>query len=60
MKIMGDQKGFSTNIKVYAAVVTLLSCCSPASSFLFPRVTRTSDATIIDCIYIKNLVSYYS
>ncbi|XP_046459640.1 chymotrypsin-C-like [Daphnia pulex] len=44
--MMGDQKGFLTVIVV--AVVTLLSCCSPASSFLLPRVTRTSDAIIID------------
>jgi hypothetical protein len=44
-----NQKGFPT---VFAfAMVTLLSCCfSPVSSFFaLPRVTRTSDAIIIDC-----------
>jgi hypothetical protein len=44
------QKGFSTAV-VLLAVVTLLSSCSPASSFAsLPRVSRTKDAIIIDCI----------
>ncbi len=44
----GNQKGFPT---VFAlAMVTLLSCFSPVSSyFTLPRVSRTSDAIIIDC-----------
>jgi hypothetical protein len=44
-----NQKGFPT---VFAfATVTLLSCCfSPVSSYFnLPRVSRTSDAIIIDC-----------
>ncbi len=44
------KKGFSTAV-VLLAVVTLLSCCGPASSFAFlPRVSRTKDAIIIDCM----------
>jgi hypothetical protein len=36
---------------VLLAIVTLLSVCSPASSFAFlPRVSRTHDAIIIDGI----------
>ncbi len=44
-----NQKGFRTVFAI--AMVTLLSCCfSPVSSyFALPRVTRTSDAIIIDC-----------
>jgi hypothetical protein len=45
-----DQTGFSKMI-VSFAIVTLLSFCSPASSFAFlPRVSRTHDAIIIDGI----------
>jgi hypothetical protein len=48
--MLGDQKGSSKMI-VLLAIVTLLSFCSPASSFAFlPRVSRTDDAVIIDCI----------
>jgi hypothetical protein len=48
--MLGHQKGFSTAV-VLLAVVTLFSYCSPASSFAFlPRVTRTNDAIVIDCI----------
>ncbi len=44
------QKGFSTAV-VLLAFVTVLSCCGLASSFAFlPRVSRTKDAIIIDCI----------
>ncbi|XP_046439649.1 uncharacterized protein LOC124190823 [Daphnia pulex] len=43
-----DQTGFSKMI-VSFAIVTLLSFCSPASSFAYlPRVSRTHDAIIID------------
>jgi hypothetical protein len=41
-----------SNQTVFAlAIVTLLSCCfSPVSSYFnLPRVSRTSDAIIIDC-----------
>ncbi len=45
----GDQKGFPTVVFAFA-LVTLLSCFSPVSSYYtLPRVTRTSDAVIIDC-----------
>jgi hypothetical protein len=48
--MLGDQKGFSKMI-VLLAIVTLLSFCSPASSFAFmPLVSRTDDAVIIDCM----------
>jgi hypothetical protein len=41
-----NQKG----IKAVVAMVTLLSSCfNPVSSFALPRVSRTSDAIIIDC-----------
>jgi hypothetical protein len=53
-----NQKGFPT---VFAlAMVTLLSCCfSPVSSyFTLPRVSRTSDAIIIDCKF--SFSSYYN
>ncbi len=45
-----NQKGFSSVVFAFATV-TLLSCCfSPVSSLSFlPRVTRTSNAIIIDC-----------
>ncbi|XP_046457647.1 transmembrane protease serine 11D-like [Daphnia pulex] len=46
--MLGNQKGSSKMI-VLLAIVTLLSFCSPASSFAFlPRVSRTDDAVIID------------
>jgi hypothetical protein len=46
---MANQKCFSTVVFVFA-MVTLLSLCSPVTSFLtLPRVSRTSDAVIIDC-----------
>ncbi len=49
-EMMGDPKAFSKMI-VSFAIVTLLSFCSPASSFAFlPRVSRTNDAIVIDCI----------
>ncbi|XP_046457602.1 chymotrypsin-like elastase family member 2A [Daphnia pulex] len=44
-RMMGDRKDFP--IIFTFAVATLLSCCQASSSFL-PRVTRTSDAVIID------------
>jgi hypothetical protein len=46
----GNQKGVSSVVFAFA-MVTLLSCCfSPVSSyFTLPRVSRTSDAIIIDC-----------
>ncbi|EFX78155.1 hypothetical protein DAPPUDRAFT_105418 [Daphnia pulex] len=41
------------------AVVTLLSFCSPASSFAFlPRVSRTNDAVIIDVAGVGYAPSY--
>jgi hypothetical protein len=45
---MYNQRDFST-ITLFA-VVTLLSCCNPVASFFLPKVTRTDDAVIIDCI----------
>jgi hypothetical protein len=45
--MLGNQKGFSTAVVLFA-VVTLLS---PASSFFLPRVSRTDDAVVIDCNY---------
>ena len=45
----GNQKGFSSVVVAFA-MVTLLSFFSPVSSyFTLPRVSRTSDAIIIDC-----------
>ena len=47
---MGDQNALATVF--FVSVVTLLSYCSPASSFAYlPRVSRTNDAVIIDCIH---------
>jgi hypothetical protein len=49
-RMLGHQKGLSTAF-VSLAIVTLLSYCSPASSFAFlPRVSRTKDAVVIDCM----------
>ena len=50
---MGHQKKFSSAYFLFAVVTALLSCCcSPASSFTFlPRVSRTKDAVVIDCIF---------
>ena len=54
----GNQKGFSTVVFAFA-LVTLLSCFSPVSSYFnLPRVTRTSDAIIIDCKF--SFSSYYN
>jgi hypothetical protein len=47
--MMYGQRDFST-ITSLLAVVTLLSCCNPGASFFLPKVTRTDDAVIIDCI----------
>ena len=54
-----NQKGFPTVVFAFA-LVTLLSCCfSPVSSyFTLPRVSRTSDAIIIDCKF--SFSSYYN
>lgn len=44
--MMGDLKGLSASF-----FFSLLCCCSTVSSFfVLPRITRTSDAVIIDCI----------
>jgi hypothetical protein len=46
---MGQQK-YLSKIIFFFVVVTLLSCCNPVASFFLPKVTRTDDAVIIDCI----------
>ncbi|XP_046648370.1 chymotrypsinogen A-like [Daphnia pulicaria] len=45
---------------VLLAVVTLLSFCSPASSFalFLPRVSRTDDAIVIDLDGVRQTLSY--
>ncbi len=56
-----NQKGFSSVVFAFA-LVTLLSCFSPVSSYFnLPRVSRTSDAIIIDCkififLFLYNLM----
>jgi len=57
-RMLGNQKGLSA-VGLFA-VVTLLSYCSPASSFAFlPRVSRTNDAVIIDFAGVGYAPSYY-
>lgn len=55
------EKGFSTKAFIF---VIVLSCSSAVFSLrILPRVTRTSDATIIDCKYFIfkfNLTCIYS
>jgi hypothetical protein len=51
-----DRKSLSTSVLM--VIVTLLSSCSPASSFAFlPRVSRTNDAIIINCM--SKLISLF-
>ncbi|XP_046648259.1 brachyurin-like isoform X2 [Daphnia pulicaria] len=54
--MLGNQKGFSTAVVLFA-VVTLLS---PASSFFLPRVSRTDDAVVIDFTGVGYAPSYHS
>jgi hypothetical protein len=44
--MVGATKGFSK----FAILLAVVSYCSPAFSFILPRVSQTDDAIIVDCI----------
>ena len=51
-KMVDNQRGF---FFVYVTVLTLLCTSIPASSFSLPRIARTDDAIIIDCILTTHI-----